>query len=114
MGLLDASLPQLQSSHASFTDQATQFMALLHQQEATAQQALAVNGGSNSLAYQGTMAQMYDSGNQLQALLHTAGTNIGDAQVTYLTQDANAADATSGIGGMIPGGGGGSMPTLNV
>lgn len=110
MGLLDASAPQLAQSHASFGEQATTFIGLLHQQEQTATQALAVNEGSNSAAYQSTVAQMYEAGQKLQALLHTAGTNIGEANNTYLTQDGQAANDVMSVGGMIPT----SMPNLTA
>jgi uncharacterized protein YukE len=109
MALLDANIPQLQVSHASFADQATQFMSIVHQAEQSAMQAQAFHQGESSVAFQQAHGQFTEISHKMQTLLQLAGNNIQEGATTYQVQDGQGASDMVHTLGQLPG----AMPGLH-
>jgi uncharacterized protein YukE len=109
MGLLDANVPQMFTSHASFMDQAAQFMSTVHSAEQSAMQAQGFHQGESSMAFQQAHAQFVENSNKLQNLLHLAGNNIQEGGTTYQVQDGQGASDMIHTLAQMPG----AMPGLH-
>jgi uncharacterized protein YukE len=101
MGLLDANIPQMVSSQASFADQVALFQSTVHQAENSAIAAQATHVGESSMAFQQAHAQFVEVATKMNTLLGIAEQNIGDASTTYTLADSEGASGyTSAMGAM--------------
>ncbi|RAV18143.1 type VII secretion protein EsxS [Mycolicibacterium sp. GF69] len=97
MSLLDAHIPQLMSSEATFSAKAALMRSTMAQAEQAAQSAQAFHMGESSAAFQASHARFLEVSAKVNALLDIAQVNLGDAAGTYVAQDAAAASTYTGI-----------------
>ncbi|AMO63544.1 PE family protein [Mycolicibacterium phlei] len=97
MSLLDAHIPQLVSSEATFAAKAALMRSTMAQAEGAAQSAQAFHMGEASAAFQAAHARFLEVSAKINALLDIAQVNLGDAANTYVAQDAAAASTYTAI-----------------
>lgn len=97
MSLLDAHIPQLVASEASFGAKTALMRSTIAQAEQAAQSSQAFHMGEASAAFQAAHARFVEVSAKVNALLDVAQANLGDAAGTYVAQDAAAANTYTGI-----------------
>ncbi|BDY29115.1 MULTISPECIES: type VII secretion system protein EsxG [Mycolicibacterium] len=97
MSLLDAHIPQLVASEATFGAKAALMRSTIAQAEQAAMSSQAFHQGEASAAFQAAHARFVEVSAKVNALLDIAQLNLGDAASSYVAQDAAAASSYTAI-----------------
>lgn len=97
MSLLDAHIPQLVASEATFGAKTALMRSTMGQAEQAAMSAQAFHQGDASMAFQAAHARFVEVAAKVNALLDVAQLNLGDAASSYVAQDAAAASNYTAI-----------------
>lgn len=102
MGLLDANVPQMVTSQASFSDQASLFTSTVHSAEQSALSSQAAHQGESAQAFQVAHGRFVEVATKMNQLLAIAGQNIGDGANTYTMYDGQGATGYNSALGALP------------
>lgn len=102
MGHLDANVPQLITSQASFADQASLFTSTVHSAEQSALAAQAGHQGESAQAFQVSHSRFVEVANKMNHLLAVAGQNIGEGANSYTMFDGQGASGYTTALGALP------------
>jgi uncharacterized protein YukE len=97
MSMLDAHIPQLIASEASFGAKAALMRSTIAQAEQAAMSAQAFHIGESSAAFQAAHARFLEVAAKVNMLLDIGQTNIGEASGAYVAEDAAAASRYTGF-----------------
>ncbi|HZE17467.1 MAG TPA: type VII secretion protein EsxS [Mycobacterium sp.] len=103
MGYLDAQIPQMVASQASFADQAALFQSTVHSAENSALAAQANHQGESAMAFQQAHAHFVEVAQKMNTLLSIAGQNIGEGATSYVVGDSDGANMYQSGMGAVPG-----------
>ena len=97
MSHLDAHIPQLVASEASFGAKAALMRSTISQAEQAAMSSQAFHMGEASAAFQAAHARFVEVAAKVNMLLDRAQANIGEASGSYVAEDAAAASRYTGF-----------------
>ena len=97
MSMLDAHIPQLIASEASFGSKAALMRSTIAQAEQAAMSAQAFHIGESSAAFQAAHARFLEVAAKVNMLLDIGQTNIGEARGAYGAEDAAAGSRYRGF-----------------